>query len=124
MGMQWMSCGSGVEHAEGGATPAGEGRDGFQIWVNAPASRKMDDPRYGTATPEMLAPIELARGALVRLLAGKLGDARGPFATAQHVQMLDFELQPDVSIEYSVPAGLDSCFVYAYWGAGILSGEA
>ena len=30
-GMQWCSCGSGIEHAEGGATPAGEVHKGFQM---------------------------------------------------------------------------------------------
>ncbi|CAK4077914.1 unnamed protein product, partial [Aphanomyces euteiches] len=46
-GMQWMSCGSGVEHAEGGGTAEGI-EAGFQIWINVPASKKMDDPRSGT----------------------------------------------------------------------------
>merc|ERR1719282_625583 len=113
-----MSCGSGVEHAEGGATPAGEVRDGFQIWINVPASRKMDNPRYGTVSPSMLTPIELNPGASVRLLAGELGAARGPFQTVQDIQMLDFELRPNASIEHTVPVGFNSCFVYAYRGVG------
>jgi quercetin 2,3-dioxygenase len=33
-GMQWMSTGSGVVHAEGGATPKGTMVQGFQIWIN------------------------------------------------------------------------------------------
>jgi redox-sensitive bicupin YhaK (pirin superfamily) len=32
-GLQWMATGSGVEHAEGGGTPAGQRMEGFQIWV-------------------------------------------------------------------------------------------
>ena len=44
-GMQWISCGSGIEHAEAGGTPEGEDMTGFQIWINVPSSRKMDDPR-------------------------------------------------------------------------------
>src|SRR3989338_2516513 len=36
-GMQWISVGSGIEHAEGGGTPAGETQTGYQIWVNVPS---------------------------------------------------------------------------------------
>ena len=32
-GMQWMSVGSGVEHAEAGGTPAGQNTTGFQVDV-------------------------------------------------------------------------------------------
>lgn len=40
-GMQWMRTGSGVEHAEGGGNEKGQVVQGFQIWVNVPAERKM-----------------------------------------------------------------------------------
>lgn len=33
-GMQWISCGSGIEHAEGGGTAAGKVTKGFQLWIN------------------------------------------------------------------------------------------
>ena len=35
--MQWTSAGSGIEHAEGGGTPAGQNNHGFQIWINVPS---------------------------------------------------------------------------------------
>lgn len=41
--MQWVSAGSGIEHAEGGGTPAGEADLGFQIWVNVPSKRKVSE---------------------------------------------------------------------------------
>ncbi len=31
--MQWISVGSGIEHAEGGGTPAGVNTEGFQACV-------------------------------------------------------------------------------------------
>lgn len=43
--MQWISVGSGIEHAEGGGTAKGEIQHGFQIWVNVPKEKKMEDPR-------------------------------------------------------------------------------
>ena len=41
-GMQWVSVGSGIEHAEAGGTPAGQRTTGFQLWINVPSDRKMD----------------------------------------------------------------------------------
>ena len=49
-GIQWISVGSGVEHAEGGGTPKGEMDAGFQIWLNTPSSKKMDAPRVRVYT--------------------------------------------------------------------------
>ena len=40
-GMQWISVGSGIEHAEGGGTAKGDNMLGFQIWVNVPSKRKV-----------------------------------------------------------------------------------
>jgi hypothetical protein len=85
--VQWISVGSGIEHAEGGGTPAGQTMSGFQIWINVPTDRKMDDPRYGTVDPSAL-PILSAPGVSARLLAGSTGGKRGPFETVQELQML------------------------------------
>lgn len=124
-GMQWMSCGSGVEHAEGGATPEGEVREGFQIWVNVPSARKMDDPRYGTVPPEKLAPVELTAGARARLLAGHAEDGRvGPMSTVQPVLMVDLELAPGTEVSQAVPQDFETCLVYVYKGAGSVCGHA
>ena len=85
-GFQWISVGSGIEHAEGGGTPNGERQHGFQIWLNVPKANKADDPkpfgsiwpvvfksdlRYGTVKPELLTEFDLKGGAgRARLLAG------------------------------------------------------
>lgn len=42
---QWMSAGRGVIHSEMPLLDA-DGLHGFQAWVNLPAQRKMDTPRY------------------------------------------------------------------------------
>ena len=46
-GFQWLSVGSGIEHAEGGGTPEGELEHGFQIWLRMPTAKMRDAPRYG-----------------------------------------------------------------------------
>lgn len=120
-GMQWISVGSGVEHAEGGGTPAGDNTTGFQIWVNVPSDRKMDDPRYGTEPPENI-PLLKFPGVQARLLAGSMAESTGPFKTVQPVQMVDYELQPNQSIIHTLPSDMDNCIVYVHKGAGTVAG--
>merc|ERR1712124_232868 len=64
-GMQWMSVGSGVEHAEGGANEKGEESQGFQIWINVPSQHKMDDPDYGTVGNEEMPVEQVYEGSLL-----------------------------------------------------------
>ncbi|KAK3277189.1 hypothetical protein CYMTET_14789 [Cymbomonas tetramitiformis] len=122
-GMQWISCGSGIEHAEGGGTPKGELISGFQIWINVPSEQKMADPRYGTEPPDAIPQVELSPGVHARLLAGNLGGSSGPFQTVQPVQMIDFELASGASLLHEIPAGMDTCMVYVYEGEGNIAGK-
>jgi len=130
-GMQWMSTGSGVEHAEGGATEKGVLMQGFQIWVNVPGARKLDDPRYGTVPSNDLPLVAStsSQNAKARVLAGTFttrddtdaddnGDSvvKGPFETVQPVQMIDFELEPNGSISFEVESGLNTAMLYIYEG--------
>lgn len=115
-GMQWMSVGSGVEHAEGGGTPKGMTTEGFQIWINVPGKHKMDAPIYGTEPPENIPQEEVAPGAKRRLLAGPMGDRNGAFRTKAAVQMVDFDLNRGAEIVHTIPKGLDCCLLYVYGG--------
>merc|ERR1719329_409403 len=118
-----MSVGSGVEHAEGGGTPAGVRSHGFQIWINVPRTRKYDDPRYGTAVPETMVDISLPCGGNCRLLAGAIEDKIGPFQTTQDVLMLDLELPASAEHVQSIPCNLDNCLIYVYRGEVSVAGE-
>jgi redox-sensitive bicupin YhaK (pirin superfamily) len=114
-GMQWISTGSGVEHAEGGANEKGDFMQGFQIWINVPGKHKMDDPRYGTVPASELPLVQL-EGATARVLAGKAMDVQGPFQTVQSVQMIDFELEPNAIVSFDIGEGMDTAMLYIYDG--------
>jgi redox-sensitive bicupin YhaK (pirin superfamily) len=116
-GMQWMSTGSGVEHAEGGANDKGQRVQGFQIWVNVPADKKMEDPRYGTVPTKDMPLLQVDSGVKARVLAGEAWDVTGPFQTTQSVQMIDFELDSAASATMEVANGLDTAMVYVYEGS-------
>lgn len=117
-GMQWMSVGSGVYHAEGGGNEKGARVQGFQIWINVPEGRKMDDPRYGTVPNKDLPEVTLKGGAgNARVLAGNALGVKGPFETTQDVQMIDFRLEEGSSLEFDVEDGLDTAMLYVYEGS-------
>eukprot|EP01062_Namystynia_karyoxenos_P056092 TRINITY_DN47048_c0_g1_i1.p1 TRINITY_DN47048_c0_g1~~TRINITY_DN47048_c0_g1_i1.p1 ORF type:complete len:336 (+),score=82.37 TRINITY_DN47048_c0_g1_i1:88-1008(+) len=122
-GMQWISVGSGIEHAEGGGTPEGEMQLGFQIWVNVPSARKMDDPRYGTVPPEEIPLRELASGVHGRLLAGSNAGHVGPFRTVQPVQIMDISVQAGARYTHVVPPELDNCMAYVFRGGASIGGS-
>mmetsp|Transcript_23970 Transcript_23970/g.67013 ORF Transcript_23970/g.67013 Transcript_23970/m.67013 type:complete len:333 (-) Transcript_23970:141-1139(-) len=120
-GMQWMSCGSGVVHAEGGANEKGTFVQGFQIWINVPGTKKMDDPRYGTVPSADLPLITLENDGdtadtTARLLAGEAFGKVGPFQTTQDVQMIDFEVPANQATSFDIAVGLDTAMLYVYEG--------
>jgi len=117
-GMQWMSVGSGVEHAEGGGSAKGEVSQGFQIWINVPAKNKMDDPDYGTVPNEDMPVVDIGRRSKARILAGEAFDKTitGPFRTKQPVQMVDFEMQENELVEFEVDETMDTALLYVYEG--------
>src|SRR6202451_2152152 len=79
---QWMTAGSGILHDElptermyrnGGPIHA------VQLWVNLPASLKSSPPRYQPIVGQSLRLVTTHDGgALIRIIAGDLGDFRGP----------------------------------------------
>lgn len=122
-GMQWISVGSGIEHAEGGGTPLGQKTTGFQIWINVPSQHKMDDPKYGTVNPSELPLLEFDAGVTARLLAGSSNGQVGPFQTKQALQMMDFELPGNTTYIHQVPLDLDNCLLYVYDGDGQVNSQ-
>jgi quercetin 2,3-dioxygenase len=99
---------------------------GFQIWVNVPSDRKMDDPRYGTEPPENIPLLSLTSDqgddlGHARVLAGAMNGRIGPFRTVQDVQMIDYSLHQGSSVIHSVPDSHDNCLVYIYSGSGSIN---
>ena len=84
-GTQWMTAGRGILHIE---TPPeelvvkGGLFHGVQIWVNLPARDKMIPPAYQNIEAQQLTLFTSAdAGSLVRLIAGEIGEFRGPGST-------------------------------------------
>lgn len=114
--VQWMTAGRGIVHSE---MPQQEDGLlwGFQLWVNLPARDKMCPPRYQDIPPEEIPQVELARGVVVRVVAGAVHEVEGPvqgIATAP--LYLDVRLPAGRLHTEQVPAG-HAAFAYVFEGA-------
>lgn len=78
---QWMSAARGVIHSEMPLLDS-DGLHGFQVWVNLPAARKMDAPRYRDVRASEMTDLR-AEGMELKAIAGRwethdVGIASGP----------------------------------------------
>ena len=82
---QWMTAGAGIVHSEMPTEQIvmeGGLFHGVQLWVNLPAAQKWSPPEYQDIEANAVSLLASDdAGALVRLIAGELGDFRGPGAT-------------------------------------------
>lgn len=122
-GAQWMTAGRGIIHSEMPEQQEGLLR-GFQLWINLPARDKMGAPRYQEFAPSAIPTISAGEGASVRVLAGKVGDVKGPvIAEATDPLYLDVTLAPGAAFAQTLRRD-DAAFVYVFEGAsGIGDGE-
>ena len=123
-GIQWMRTGSGVEHAEGGGSPVGAAKHGFQLWINLPSHMKMNDPSYGTVQPEHIPQEDNTnkRGGLVRYLAGAYKNSAS-FPDRKDFSIIDVELPANATQIVSLPLQFEKVIIYAYRGRGKIAGQ-
>lgn len=123
---QWMTAGSGLLHIE---TPpddfvASGGRShGIQLWVNLPAADKMTTPRYQSIGAGEVTLVGSADGrALVRIIAGDIGGARGPGSTHTPIALAHVTIEPGGSLVLPWPAAYNA-LVYGLTGRGAVGDE-
>ncbi len=108
-GVQWMTAGSGLIHAE--VSPPAFKRDGgameiLQLWVNLPARLKMTAPRYTGLQADAIPALPVAGGqGAVNLIAGIFDDAEGPIRSLTGVTMATVRLAPGAAVDLPAPRG-------------------
>jgi redox-sensitive bicupin YhaK (pirin superfamily) len=118
---QWMTAGAGILHIE---TPpqelvaSGGVFHGIQLWVNLPAAQKWVAPKYQDIPAERVTLLRSADGgALVRLIAGKVGGHSGPGSTHTPIAVAHATLS--AGAELTLPwAPTFNALVYALHGRG------
>jgi redox-sensitive bicupin YhaK (pirin superfamily) len=121
--VQWMSAGSGIIHQE---MPKGDPQGrmyGFQLWANLPAANKMQEPRYRGITSEQIPVVTDEGGAIVRVVAGRVGDTEGPVRdVATHPEYLDVTVPAGKSFTHATPRE-HTVFAYVFEGAGVFAND-
>src|SRR3954453_21812802 len=124
---QWMTAGSGLLHIE--APPewlvaAGGLFHGIQLWVNLPKDAKWNAPRYQDIRSGQVGLATSAdAGALVRVIAGKVGATEGPGSTYTPMTMVHATIEPGARLD--LPWEVDyNALVYVLSGEGTVGDEA
>ncbi len=118
-GVQWMTAGSGLIHAE--VSPPAFKRDGgaleiLQLWVNLPARLKMTPPRYTGLQADAIPAISVAGGrGVLNLISGAFDDTTGPIASLTGVMMATVRLDAGAAVDLPAPRGR-AVFLYVVTG--------
>ncbi len=118
-GVQWMTAGSGLVHAE--LSPDAFKRAGgpleiLQLWVNLPSRLKMTKPRYQGLQGDQIPAIEASDGkARVSLISGEWAGVTGPVESLTGNFMTTIEAQPGARLDFN---GLERRNVFLYVVSG------
>jgi redox-sensitive bicupin YhaK (pirin superfamily) len=112
--VQWMTAGSGIIHQEMPRKYNGL-MQGFQLWVNLPARKKMTAPKYRGIEKEEI-PIAQRNGLKVKVLSGKIDRTVGSVGDlAIDIEYFDVELASGKTFEHVSPRNRT---VFAYVVSG------
>ena len=125
--VQWMTAGKGVIHSEMPKQTEGKMR-GFQLWVNLPASKKMQAARYEDIKANVIPEFNLAEAARIKAIAGEAmvngvpvkGYSDVPDTNALY---LDVKLVPGGQITLPLLDG-DTVLIYVYEGKADIAGTS
>jgi redox-sensitive bicupin YhaK (pirin superfamily) len=117
-GVQWMTAGRGLVHSEMPEQEEGV-MEGFQLWLNLPASDKLCEPWYRDIQSDDIPEITTNQGVLVRVIAGHAQGIDGAVQRA-HTEPLyldvHFPSADGTRFEQAIPNS-NNAFVYVYRGS-------
>jgi redox-sensitive bicupin YhaK (pirin superfamily) len=114
-GVQWMTAGRGVIHSEIPQQQEGV-MEGFQLWLNLPASDKMREPWYRDFEAAELPRFRTTVGAQVTVIAGNSHGVAGAVQRARTEPLyLDIDLPAGAVFEQSL-SEQHNAFLYVYRG--------
>jgi quercetin 2,3-dioxygenase len=120
---QLTTAGCGIVHQE---MPMGDDNgvlEGFQLWINLPASEKMNAPSSTHVSSEDIPLLLTREGAAVHVLAGTVDGVTGPIrGAATNPEFLDVIVPPQSRFEHEILAG-HTAFAYVTAGSGCFEGE-
>ena len=124
-GVQWMTAGSGLVHAElspDSFKQAGGALEILQLWVNLPARLKMTKPRYAGFEAADIPKVR-RDGAEIALISGQLDGVEGAFQPLTDIELMVVRLDAGASLDLPAPSGR-SIFFYVVEGEPQVDGES
>jgi redox-sensitive bicupin YhaK (pirin superfamily) len=95
---------------------------GFQLWVNLPAALKMRAPRYQEFEADRLPLSNPAKGVTAKVIAGTLGNQRGPVeGIAVDPLYADLRFEPGSALTVPITAG-HTLLLFVFEGAVAVGG--
>ena len=115
-GVQWMTAGKGIIHSEMPEQKDGL-LQGFQLWVNLPASEKMRSPAYQEFSVDKIAVEHLDNGTEVRVISGETNNGTTGPVINHYVSpvYMDVFLPEGRVFEQTINTG-DNAFIYVIKG--------
>jgi len=120
-GIQWMTAGKGIVHSEMPEQENGN-LEGFQLWINLPASHKMMEPGYQEHDIKNI-PLEYRPGTELRVITGRTSQGtRGP-VTQDLTDPLYLDVRLNADTEFNeILAETHNAFVYLIKGSVNIAG--
>lgn len=107
-GIQWMTAGSGLIHAEISSDEfkkKGGEVEILQLWVNLPARLKMTPPRYVGLQKDQIPVLQKDEGNVsIHAISGDWGEVKGPVETFTDINMATIELKKGGAFSTSIKA--------------------
>ena len=120
-GVQWMTAGRGIIHSEMPEQENGV-MEGFQLWLNLPARRKMIPAWYRDIPSAEIPEYVTAEGVTVRVIAGTSNGISGAMSREDTEPLyLDIDLPAGSLFSTTIPA-THNAFVYVYRGTVTIGG--
>jgi redox-sensitive bicupin YhaK (pirin superfamily) len=123
-GIQWMTAGSGLIHAEISSDnfkKTGGPLEILQLWVNLPAKFKMIEPRYIGLQANEIPVVDLAPGVVAHAVSGEWGNTAGAVQPLADVALAWLDLAADAPVVVPIAASRN-IFFYVVRGSVRVNG--
>ena len=123
-GVQWMTAGSGLIHAEISSDKfkkEGGKLEILQLWINLPAKHKMIKPAYAGLRKEDIPHISDSEGVTINLISGRWKDQKGPYEPLSDIFLSTIEIKKNSNIKIKVKSSRN-VFLYVIQGSVSVNG--
>ena len=106
-GVQWMTAGSGLIHAEVSSDmfkKEGGKLEILQLWLNLPSYLKMIKPQYSGFQKHEVPVVKISEDVTVNVVSGKWGDIKGAFRTETEVNLSTVYFKNGGQLSLDIPA--------------------